>query len=79
MVNFKVQSARHGRECEPSGSSEGGSHRRPITSTKGNVNPDGPLNAPIGLGVGGLQPKVRYFVLVCYLGILISTIYLMSF
>ncbi|KAL8514918.1 hypothetical protein ACS0TY_013842 [Phlomoides rotata] len=55
----QVQTAHHELECEPSVSSDGGSHKRSITSTHGNVSPDGPLDVPKGLGVGGLQPKRR--------------------
>ncbi|KAI3464740.1 hypothetical protein Pfo_021403 [Paulownia fortunei] len=42
---------------EPSISSEGGSYKRSSASNQGNDNPDGSSCVPLGLGLGGLQPK----------------------
>lgn len=39
--------------------SDGGSHERSSTSKQGNNSSGGSSDVPIGLGVGGLQPKVR--------------------
>ncbi|KAL9144553.1 hypothetical protein ABFS82_14G303300 [Erythranthe guttata] len=56
-------------QTEPSSSSEGGPHHTssaseyaerseaPPKSSQGNDNPDGPSSVPLGLGLGGLQPK----------------------
>lgn len=59
-ANYQVQTAYHQPECEPSIDSGGGSHKMSSTSKRGNDNSPGcSSDIPIGLGVGGLQPKVR--------------------
>ncbi|PIN25242.1 hypothetical protein CDL12_02018 [Handroanthus impetiginosus] len=44
---------------EPSISSEGGSQKRSSISNQSNDNLDGSTGVPLGLGLGGLQPKRR--------------------
>lgn len=55
----KVQTAYHQPECEPSIDSGGDSHKMSSTSKQGKDSPGGSSDIPIGLGVGGLQPKRR--------------------
>lgn len=59
-VNCQAQTACHQPECGTSISSDGGSSKRSSASNQGNDNPDDSTDIPIGLGVGGLQPKVRH-------------------
>ncbi|XP_020547382.1 large proline-rich protein BAG6 isoform X2 [Sesamum indicum] len=59
--DIKGKGAGVGSVSEPSISSEGGSDKRPTASDRGddNDNADSPSGIPLGLGLGGLQPKRR--------------------
>ncbi|XP_057796956.1 uncharacterized protein LOC131012983 [Salvia miltiorrhiza] len=59
IYDQKVETTYHQPECEPSIGAGGNSHERSSTSKQGNNSTGGSSDVPIGLGVGGLQPKRR--------------------
>ncbi|XP_047980426.1 ubiquitin-like domain-containing protein CIP73 isoform X2 [Salvia hispanica] len=59
MDDQKVETSYHKPKFEPSIASDGASHEMSSTSKQGNNSTGGSSNVPIGLGVGGLQPKRR--------------------
>ncbi|XP_042035862.1 ubiquitin-like domain-containing protein CIP73 [Salvia splendens] len=59
MDDQKVETSYNKPKFEPSVASDGASHEMSSTSKQGNNSTGGSSNVPIGLGVGGLQPKRR--------------------
>ncbi|KAL1542849.1 ubiquitin-like domain-containing protein CIP73 [Salvia divinorum] len=59
MDDQKVETSYREPKFEPSITSDGASHEMSSTSKQGNNSTGGSSNVPIGLGVGGLQPKRR--------------------